>query len=136
MNKGGRASWRNSMETKKLYQLTVDSFTTERVCVLDEDGALGREFDHIAGDRVGNDWAAGRLKIGDIILCDEVSSDHFYDFYLVDFTDYSNRDGVRMTLIPYKFGAYDMSAKKIDGLTKKEYHLLMAGEQVEVKVTL
>ena len=132
----GEAAWRDIMENKKLYQLTKESFQIEKVFKLNEEGRSEKEFELIVRDTVGICWASGRLKPGDIILCDELSGDCFYRFYLVDYLKYANRNGVEMKLIPYPFGAYAMKAKKLDGLTEKEYHLLRAGEKVEVNIVL
>src|SRR3989338_5054520 len=86
----GPSAWRNPMKTKTLYLLGPESL-----------------------DRVGDCWARGRLRPGDIVLCDELAGDCFYDWYLVDFTKYSNQKGVDMRLIPYAFGAYAMAATEL-----------------------
>lgn len=132
----GRSAWGNPMKAKTLYQLGPESFTIQTLDQLDEGGRSIGTVNHITGDRVGSCWADGRLKPGDVVLCDELSGDCFYDFYLVDFTDFDNCQGVHMRLIPYKFGAYAMAAKKLSGMTTRDYHMLMSGEQVEVMVTL
>ncbi len=132
----GRAAWRDPMKTKTLYQLTPESFKMKKLHELDEQGKSVAVVNHIVSDRVGNCWAEGRLRPGDIVLCDELSGDCFYDFYLVDFTDFTNRRGVHMRLIPYPFGAYAMNATELIGFTERDYHLLKDGEQVEVMVTL
>ena len=136
MRQMGRAAWRDPMETRSLYLLGPESFDTVRVHELDEDGKSVREYQHIRADNVGNCWAAGRLKPGDIILCDELAGDCFYNFYLIDYTDYQNHNGVNMRLVPYKFGAYKMAAKKLHGFTTKDYGLLLGGQEVEVMVKL
>ena len=41
-----------------------------------------------------------------------------------------------MRLVPYSFGAYALNAIELRGFTERDYHLLRAGEQVEVMVTL
>lgn len=132
----GRGTWGNPIETRSLYLLGPESFDTVQVHQLDENGKSICEYQHIRADRVGHCWAAGRLKPGDIILCDELAGDCFYNFYLIDYTDYQNRDGVHMRLIPYKFGAYAMAAKKLDGFTIRDYGLLLGGQEVEVMVKL
>lgn len=132
----GRAAWRDPIETRRLYLLGPESFDTVQVHELDENGKSVNEYQHIRADRVGNCWAAGRLRPGDIILCDELAGDCFYNFYLIDYTNYQNRDGVHMRLVPYKFGAYAMSAKKLEGFTMQNYGLLLGGQEVEVMVKL
>lgn len=111
----GRGAWLDQMKTKILYQLGPESFET---------------------DKIGHCWAKGRLRPGDIVLCDKLTGDNFYDFYLVDFEDFSNREGVHMRLIPYPFGAYAMPATELKGFTERDYHLLRAGEKIEVMVKL
>ena len=132
----GKAAWRDPMQTKCLYRLTPKSFEMKRVHELDRRGKVVDSFNHIVSDRVGDCWAAGRLKPGDIVLCDELSGDCFYDWYLVDYRDFENAKGVHMRLVPYPFGAYAMAAKKLEGFTERDYHLLMAGREVEVMVNL
>ena len=132
----GRAAWNDPIATRCLYFLTQESFRTVIVHELDKDGKSLRQLLHIEGDRVGHCWAAGRLKPGDILLCDELSGDCFYDWYLVDYTNYQNEKGVHMQLVPYKFGAYAMSAKKLGGFTTRDYGHLLAGQQVEVMTQL
>ena len=132
----GRAAWRDPMKIETLYRLKLESFETEKLHRLDDQGKSVAVVDHITSDRVGSCWARGRLKPGDIVLCDKLSGDCFYDFYLIDFTKYSKRKGVHMRLIPYPFGAYAMNATELRGLTARDYHLLRGGEQVEVMVTL
>jgi hypothetical protein len=122
--------------TRSLYYLTEDSFRSIIVHELNKDGTSRRQLRHIEGDTVGHCWAAGRLKPGDILLCDALSGDGFYDWYLIDYTNYANRPGVQMQLVPYKFGAYAMPAKKLDGFTTRDYGLLLAGLQVEVMTNL
>ncbi len=132
----GRAAWRDPMKTKTLYQLGAESFEIEKLHRINGKGQSIAKIDHIASDRVGNCWAADRLKPSDVVLCDELSGDGFYNFYLIDFTDFSNAKGVHMRLIPYPFGAYAMNATELKGFTEHDYHLLRTGAQVEVMTKL
>lgn len=116
MSANGKGAWRNPIATKCLYFLTEESFQN--------------------GDPVSRSWAAGRLKPGDILLCEELCGDCFYDWYLIHYEKYSNHPGVHMRLIPYKLGGYAMSAKKLDGFTERDFHLLLAGQEVEVMTKL
>jgi hypothetical protein len=124
------------MRTKRLYLLTKESFVMKKLHEVDSFGNPINPREAVTGDRVGHCWAAGRLKPGDIILIDELSGDCFYDRYMIDHTDFSNREGVHMRLIPYRFGMYAMKATPLDGMTDRDYHLLRAGEQVEVMTRL
>ena len=114
MSETGRKAWRNPIATKCLYFLTEESFQT--------------------GDPVGTNWAKGRLKPGDILLCEELSGDCFYTWYLLGYTHYTDNQDVhvRLELVPHTFGAYAMKAHKLTGFTERDYHLLLAGEKVEV----
>ena len=132
----GRAAWNDPIATRTLYLLTLESFDVKTVHELNRSGKPVREFQHIVGDRVGHCWAAGRLKPGDILLCDELSGDCFYEWYLVDYAKYGNRKGVHMRVVPYRFGAYAMRAVPLTGFTLRDYSLLLAGEEVEVMTQL
>ena len=132
----GREAWRDPIATRSLYLLGPDSFGTQTLHELDKNGKSIRTVQHIVSDSVGHCWAAGRLKPGDILLCDELSGDCFYYWYLVDYTKYQNHKGVDMCLVPYKFGAYAMHATKLEGFTTRDYGLLLAGKEVEVMTKL
>lgn len=129
-------SWRDPLITRSLYLLTNESFQTATVHELDAGGKSVKTHPHILEDRVGDCWAKGRLKPGDILLCDELTGDCFYNWYLIDYTNFSNKEGVHMKLVPYPFGAYSMESIKLEGFTQRDYGLLLAGERVEVMTKL
>ncbi len=131
-----RGTLRSPMSTRTLYRLTPKSFEMKKVYELGKNGKPAAKFDRVVSDRVGHYWAKGRLKPGDIVLCDRLAGDCFYDFYLVDFTKYENRQGVHMCLVMHPFGAYAMNAEELVGLTENDYFRLRAGEEVEVMVKL
>lgn len=108
----GPSAWNGTAKTRTIYR--VDD---ERYC----------------NSRIGNCWAEGRLKMLDLLLCDKQSGDCFYDYYLIDYTNFRNKLGVHMKLIPYRIGAYKMG-EELHTLNDREYHLLMAGEEVEVVI--
>jgi len=132
----GPAAWHDPIATRSLYLLGPECFEIATVHELDKAGKSIREFQHIVSDRVGHCWAAGRLRPGDILLCDELSGDYFYNWYLVHYTKSANRKGVHMRLVPHKFGAYWMQATKLDGFTVRDYGLLVAGQEVEVMTAI
>ena len=80
--------------------------------------------------RVGNCWANGRLKVGDLLLCVEHAGDCFYNFYLLDVADYANRPGVSLTIVPKKLGAYSLGTEFVT-LSREECLKLVEGGTVE-----
>lgn len=132
----GAGLWRSNMKTRELYLLTAESFRTKTVHELDTDGKSIAKYEHIVSDRVGSCWAKGRLKVGDILLCDELSGDCFYNWYLMDYIKYANHEGVTMSVVPHRFGAYAMNGVMLKGFTTRDYGLLIAGQKVEVMTKL
>lgn len=75
--------------------------------------------------RIGSSWMKGRLKIGDIVMSLKHSGDCFDDYILI----HRYHNGLRA--IPgSEFGAYSMGEKLKWKPTKREFHMLMAGEDV------
>ncbi len=85
-------------------------------------------------ERVGNCWAKGRLREGDLLLCEEHSGDCFYNYWLID-APATNVNGDRVcTLIPEKIGAYTLG-QMVTRLSSRDFHLLLAGDTtVAVKI--
>jgi hypothetical protein len=79
--------------------------------------------------RVGNCWAKGRLKEGDHLLCVAKSGDCFYDYVLLETTDYSNRPGVDIRPVSSKLGAYQIGMP-VTHLDDDEFDNLMAGQKI------
>jgi hypothetical protein len=91
-----------------------------------EVGALYRVVD-IA--RVGHTW---KPSVGDLAVCVGHSGDHFYDYKVIV------PMGEDSYMFGKSFGAYSGCADKVRKLSKREYHLLMAGEIItrEMQVEL
>jgi hypothetical protein len=75
--------------------------------------------------RVGNCWMKGRLKVGDVILCIDHGGDYFNDYLLMDV-----RDSFIRAIVASEFGAYMLGTKLHWRPTKREFHLLCAGESI------
>jgi hypothetical protein len=76
-------------------------------------------------NRMGHSWMEGRLKIGDFILCTEHSGDCFNEYVLINLF-YNGLNAV----LASKFGAYSLGKKTKWQPTSREFHLLLAGEDV------
>lgn len=83
------------------------------------------------GDRVGNCWAKGRLLEGDYLLCIDKSGDCFYDYLLLEVTNYANRDGSQLKAVMQKLGAYQIGVEMAH-LDEDEFQQLLAGEKVDL----
>lgn len=86
-------------------------------------------------NRVGNTWMKGRLKIGDLVLKSKHSGDCFFDYYLLDYTDYSNTDYIEVQAIPRSFGAYEMG-DIVTKLDEQTYHAILAGIKTKLMIDL
>lgn len=81
--------------------------------------------------RIGHGWMEGRLRVDDLALCSRHSGDFFFDYILVQ--KYVN--GLRG--IPESvFGSYALGNEDPLQLTARQFHLLMAGEFIEVSEAL
>ena len=77
--------------------------------------------------RIGHSWMEGRLRAGDVVLCTAHSGDYFNDYILIDV--YSN--GIN-AILGASFGAYTMGTPTQWQPSAREYHLLLAGERVNI----
>lgn len=94
-------SWGHSAEVGKLYRVTTKSDLA----------------------RVGSCWMNGRLHIGDVLLCTAHSGDHFYDYLLVE-------PGGNFVRVLTELSAYSLGTPMQWQPSKREFHLLMAGETI------
>jgi hypothetical protein len=76
-------------------------------------------------ERIGHCWMEGRLKLGDVVLCFDHSGDCFNDYILIEVF----HNGIR-GIPESKFGAYTLGTETKWQPSNKEYHLLLAGENV------
>ena len=79
-------------------------------------------------DRFGSHWFKGRIKDGDVVLCTAHSGDCFYDYKLIHI--YGN--GLELLDDSPRICGYGLGVESEAELTSREYHLLMAGEFVEM----
>jgi hypothetical protein len=94
-------------------------------------GQLYKITDAADLSRVGNCWAKGRLKIGDVIQCVRKAGDSFYEYLLLDVVDYANRKGLDLTPIA-TFGAYQIGDRLEGTLTHEEQTKLSNRELLTV----
>jgi len=78
--------------------------------------------------RFGSHWFKGRVKDGDVVLCTEHSGDCFYDYKLIQV--YAN--GLEICSDSPRICGYTLGRESQGVLTAREYHLLMAGEMVQM----
>lgn len=78
--------------------------------------------------RFGSHWFKGRVRDGDVVLCTEHSGDCFYNYKL--FHVYGN--GLMLCTDSPRMCGYCLGKLAEGELSAREYHLLMAGEMVEM----
>ena len=130
------SDWGATLPTQRLYYLTAAGFDIRTVHELGPEGTPIRAFQHTVSDPVRDCWASGRLRPGDILLCDVLGGDGMYDWFLITYVKYADRPGVHMTLVPHPFRAPALQAVVLNGFTERDYRFLMAGREVEVLVEL
>lgn len=78
---------------------------------------------------------AGRLKRGDVAIIVGHSGDGFHDYCLLEKGFYFTKNGKTVPgaqiINESKFGAYYVGRELTPRLSKKDFHLLMAGEMIE-----
>jgi hypothetical protein len=80
-------------------------------------------------DRVGQCWMRGRLREGDLAMAIRHCGDCFWEYQLIECAS----NGCK--LIPQsEFGAYVLGMKYPIQPTKREAHLLLAGERVTLEI--
>lgn len=121
--------------TRSLYRLGPESFHTTVLYRLDIDGAPIEEYRNSITSHAEGTWAANRLKVGDVILCDQLVGIGMYTFYLIDCTEQPPNKTL-MRLIPYRYTSKAVPAQKIDGFNMSDYGKLMLGEEIEMLTTL
>ncbi|MEY4722865.1 MAG: hypothetical protein RLZZ324_378 [Candidatus Parcubacteria bacterium] len=125
------------MEAGYLYYLGPESFTTATYAKVHPDGSHGAPETLVIGDTVTQSWAAGRLKIGDIVLCREDNGDGSYDFFLIDAAQSSQKKGMHLLRgVPHPFTARGMPATKLCWLDYRLRSQLTAGQSAIIELEL
>jgi hypothetical protein len=93
-------------------------------------GAMYRVRDTRQLSRVGHCWMAGRLKVGDLLLCVGHSGDCFFNYILVE----ECANGLK-GIPESRFGAYVLGELIPLRPTAREFHLLAAGEFVPLELS-
>lgn len=83
-------------------------------------------------ERVGSCWAKGRLREGDLLLCEQHAGDCFYNYWLIDARSVNINGDLVCKLVLECIGAYTLG-KIVTTLSSRDYHLLLAGETVDIK---
>lgn len=89
--------------------------------------------------RLGHVWMQGRLLVGDLIMCLRRSGDCFWQYCLVGhrhpLDPFCSPEcyGRGYRLMPFtEFGAYVLGTPYVYQPSEREFHLLMAGERIEL----
>lgn len=102
--------WRMNQKIGSIYKITPDDL-----------------------NRVGNCWAEGRLKSGDLLLCVNYAGDCYCDYVLIAEKVYS--DGTKIKkMVTEKIGAYDLGIE-VFHLPEMEFYGVMRGEEVPLLAT-
>jgi hypothetical protein len=85
--------------------------------------------------RVGNCWMNGRLLKGDLAMAICHSGDCFWTYQLIDNKSHLGSSGHRgyKLIVESKFGAYALGRPYHIQPTKREMHLLLAGEHISLE---
>lgn len=81
--------------------------------------------------QVSNCWMKGRLKAGELIMCTKHAGDYFWYYALLEHVGKNthNKEIYKLNLRS-EFGAYVLGETTSYQPTHREFHLLMAEEQV------
>lgn len=77
--------------------------------------------------RVGHNWMAGRLKVGDVVMCLQQSGDCFYEYILIEMSATRVKGITKSKFGSYTFGT-QIGVKVLEG---RDFHLVAAGEQIQ-----
>lgn len=85
--------------------------------------------------RLGNGWARGRLRHGDLVVAVQHAGDSFFTYMLLDVSRASvdGQPRLRIEPVPAPFGAYTMG-RTVGRLTRAEMVEIQAGDGVTIEV--